>query len=342
MPSCLPAHGLQARRCAFVAAVGILTLLAGGDLSSAEPDGPQVKPPAFLLAWGKKGAAEGEFRSPIGIAVNAADELYVTEFHGQRVQKFTAEGKFLASFEVPGSPGGIAVDRLGNVYVAPSLGHKICVFTPEGKPLRQWGQKGEGDGEFVEPGGIAIGSDGRVYVADQGNRRVQVFDAEGKFLLKWGRYGTDPGQFDGKGAPRSRIGGPQFVAFDHAGHFYTTESLLGRIQQWTAEGKYLAHWGENSSEPGGFGGREKLTVSNAFPGPIAICFDKQDRVWISATNNRVQLFTAAGKYLGGFGEQGSGPGQFLIPHGIAIDSRGHLYIVDAGNHRVQKFDPSAH
>ena len=48
-------------------------------------------------------------------------------------------------------------------------------------------------------------------------------------------------------------------------------------------------------------------------------------------------FTPDGKYLRGFGEAGTKPGQFYAPHGIAMDSHGNLYVVDAYNHRIQKF-----
>jgi hypothetical protein len=56
-----------------------------------------------------------------------------------------------------------------------------------------------------------------------------------------------------------------------------------------------------------------------------------------ATNNRLQLFTAEGKYLTGFGAKGVGEGEFQLPHGLAIDSQGFLYVVDTRNHRIQKF-----
>jgi sugar lactone lactonase YvrE len=64
-------------------------------------------------------------------------------------------------------------------------------------------------------------------------------------------------------------------------------------------------------------------------------------VWVSAVSGRVQQFSGGGKYLRGLGGgQGRKPGQFLAPHGLAVDSRGHLYVVDSYNHRVQKFDVS--
>jgi sugar lactone lactonase YvrE len=61
---------------------------------------------------------------------------------------------------------------------------------------------------------------------------------------------------------------------------------------------------------------------------------------VSATNSRVQQFTNDGKYLRGIGGLGAKPGQFRVPHALALDSRGFLYVSDTMNGRVQKFDVS--
>jgi sugar lactone lactonase YvrE len=288
----------------------------------------------FLREWGKKGREPGQLDAPIGLAINADDEILVTEFRNNRVQRFSADGRPLGSFDVEPMPGGIAVDRAGNVYVAPLMSHKICVYSPSGRPLREWGKQGKGDGEFDQPGGLAVAADGTVYVADQVNRRVQRFTPEGKFLRKWGEYGTRPGQFDGKEKLPNRTGGPNFVAVDRDGSVYTTEAALGRIQKFTPEGKVVLWFGGNGTEPGGFGGRPKN-----LPGPIAICVEAGGRIWVSSTNNRVQAFSPEGKFLGGAVslEAADGPGRFHTPHGLAFDSRGHLYVADTQNHRIQKF-----
>jgi hypothetical protein len=55
----------------------------------------------FLLAWGKKGDKPGEFYSPIHIGLTKKDEVFVTDLNNARVQKFTTEGKFLSSFDLP-------------------------------------------------------------------------------------------------------------------------------------------------------------------------------------------------------------------------------------------------
>lgn len=306
--------------------------------------------PKAVLQWGRQGAQDGEFDFPIGIAINRADEVFVTDFKNARVQKFSSEGKFLSAFSVSPFPGGIALDRQGHLYIAhfgipPSKYEKererdkIAVFTDSGKLLREWGKFGEGDGEFNSPGGIAITPQDRVYVADQCNRRIQVFDTQGKFLMKWGRKGFESGEFGGDAHPKAFFAGPTFLALDKDGNVYTTEASfkVGRVQKFSSEGKHLLTWGDLTDTPGKFGGYFTAFGKNTMQGPTGMCFDAQGRLWINTIGGRIQQFTAQGEYLSGFGEEGTDPGQFYAPHGLAIDSRGALYVVDAFNHRIQKF-----
>ncbi len=312
-----------------LAGVAALTFLRPGFARACG----ESAPPQFLLEWGKRGKEEGEFNVPIGIAVNSRDEVFVTEFRNNRVQKFDSGGKLLQVLTLTvEQPGGIAIDRDGNIYVAHLMPGKITVYNPKGEPIREWGKPGTGDGEMQQPGGLAVAKDGSIYVADEVNHRIQQFSAKGVFIRKWGEYGNATGQFGGMDKPGNRTGGPQFVTIDSHGCVYTTEAANGRVQKFTREGKYLLSWGDNSTEPGGFGGRPKN-----LPGPIAIAVDRKGRVWVSATNHKVQVFTAEGKFIFGMGGQGKEPGKFVTPHGMAFDSRGHVYICDTQNCRIQKF-----
>jgi sugar lactone lactonase YvrE len=206
--------------------------------------------------------------------------------------------------------------------------------------VREWGKKGAGDGEFNQPGGIVLLGDGTLLVADQCNHRIQKFTTDGKFLAKWGEHGKKPGQFDGIEPVGSRFGGPHFLALDSKGRIYTTEGVHGRVQQFTTEGKHLAVWGDKGTQPGGFGDLKTGYAKQGF-GPICIMVDKRDRVWVSSLNDRVQAFTPQGKFLFAIGGSGKELGQFARPHGMAMDSKGFLYVCDAGNQRVQKFEVPA-
>lgn len=323
--------------CASILAMFIAAAIAA--------EAPRLAPARFVLEWGRQGSAPGEFDVPIGIAISSTGEVLVSDFYNARVQRFNPDGKHVASFEVLPNPGGMALDYEGNVYLSHFSAMKadeekkpdrISVYTPDGQLLRQWGRTGNGEGEFDYPGGIAVSRDGRVYVADQTNRRVQVFDRQGTFLFKWGEYGVGEGQFGGNVSPKSRVGGPQFLAIDRKGCVYTTEGSVGRIQKFTSDGRFVLAFGDNQDKSGSFGGYWQGT--SGLQGPIGICLDKCGSLWISAVCGRVQRFTIDGEFLQGLGNgRGSGPGEFEAPHSLAVDRRGNIYVVDALNHRIQKF-----
>jgi len=346
MSAASPGLAWRRSQVALLAGVVLLVGLLREQTARSRAAEPEPLAARFLLTWGKEGAQPGEFHFPIGIAVNQADEVLVTDHYNHRVQKFDRGGKLLAHFAVLPNPGGIALDKAGNLYLShfpASVLNKeknpdrISVYDAAGKLLHVWGKTGAGPGEFNYPGGLAVAPDGRVYVADQTNHRIQVLAPNGRFLAAWGKHGTKPGEFGGNSNPRSRAAGPNFVALDRQGNVYTTEAMDGRVQKFTADGVFLLAFGDLKDRPGSFG--RDFKPFGKMHGPVGICCDRQDRLWISAAGGRVQQFTSDGRYLRGFGQQqGSEPGQFLAPHGLALDSRGHLYVVDAYNHRVQKFD----
>jgi DNA-binding beta-propeller fold protein YncE len=73
------------------------------------------------------------------------------------------------------SPWGIAIDGAGDVYVTDTGNHRIEKFDKEGNFITQWGGFGNGDGQFNFPYGIAVDAKGSVFVIDSGNTRVQQF-----------------------------------------------------------------------------------------------------------------------------------------------------------------------
>ncbi|MHB8779650.1 MAG: flippase activity-associated protein Agl23, partial [Anaerolineales bacterium] len=120
-------------------------------------------------------AGPGTFNEPWGVAIGLDGSAYVTDTWNHRVQKFTAQGKFITSWgifgqgETPQSfygPRGLAVDAKGRVYVTDTGNKRIVVFDANGNFITQFGSAGFDAGQFDEPVGIAVDRNGTVYVVD--------------------------------------------------------------------------------------------------------------------------------------------------------------------------------
>jgi hypothetical protein len=105
---------------------------------------------------------------------------------GQWGKDGTANGQFARA-------AGLAVDPSGNVYVADADNNRIQVFSAGGKFLRKWGTIGGGDGQFQGADDVAIAPDGTVWVADYNGSRVQQFKADGTFLTSIDVYAFKEG-----------------------------------------------------------------------------------------------------------------------------------------------------
>jgi len=92
-------------------------------------------------------------------------------------------------------PTNVALDADNNLYVSDTYNNRIEVFDADGNFIRQFGKAGDRPGKFTRPKGIAIDVDGHVWVADAVQDRVQCFTPEGDLLIWMGGHGTLPGQF---------------------------------------------------------------------------------------------------------------------------------------------------
>src|SRR5216684_492176 len=128
---------------------------------------------------GARGTALGQFNKPRSVALDANDNLFVVDMTG-RVQKFSPDGVFLASWQMPqtdlGKPKGMCRDKEGNIIVVEPHYQRVNCFSPEGKLLTQWGQRGTNAGQFIMPRAVAVNSRGETYVSEYGAvERVQRF-----------------------------------------------------------------------------------------------------------------------------------------------------------------------
>jgi len=157
----------------------------------------QVRP---VLSFGSKGSSVGRmFNNPWGVAVNARDEIAVTDYENNRVQIFSSDGNFLRSFGRQGNkngefscPKGIACHKNGNIFVADSGNARIQIFSRKGKYLSSFGGKGSLDSQLSNPCGLSVDSDGNIIVADTGNKLIKISSPDGKFLMKIGEPGSFP------------------------------------------------------------------------------------------------------------------------------------------------------
>jgi peptidylamidoglycolate lyase len=193
------------------------------------------------------------------------------------------------------------------------------------------------DGETLgEVCGVASDSHGNVFVFHRGHRHrpwrddltkpaaslpepaIDVFDGgTGKLLAHWGE---------------NTFLLPHGLFIDSDNHVWLTDVGWHQVFEFTGEGKLLQVWGERRV-PG-----EDASHFNK-PTDVAVAPDRSFYVSDGYGNNRVAKFSAEGKFLFQWGTKGTGPGEFNLPHGIALDKEGRVYVADRENDRVQVFAP---
>src|SRR5205085_2431661 len=140
--------------------------------------------------------------APSGVVVDADGATFISDYSGDRVLKYAADGTLLFQWGVGGTtpgafggPFGLALDDRGTLYVVDQLNNRVQRFAAaDGTYLGGFGTGGAQPGQFRTPFGIAW-SNGLLFVADFGNDRVQVFRSDGTYVRGWGTRGTAPGQF---------------------------------------------------------------------------------------------------------------------------------------------------
>jgi len=133
------------------------------------------------LEWGGKGTSPGQFLEPTDVAVDAAGKVYVCDNANGRLQTFTRDGKFLATFPVPGwqsqaySEPKTAVDPHGTIWVTVPLAREVRAYDATGKLQRTIVGKSLPGGGFDMPMGIAYNAaTNELVVTDLGGRIVRV------------------------------------------------------------------------------------------------------------------------------------------------------------------------
>jgi len=163
---------------------------------------------------------------------------------------------------------------------------------------------------------VAVDRNGTIYVLQRGDKADPVIavDREGRVLRSWG-----------KGLYKI----PHSIRIDPTGNVWTVDAQSSTVLKFTPEGRQLMR-----IEVGG-----QPESKNPFCGTTDIAFAPNGHLFISDgySNARILEYSADGKRLHEWGAKGTGPGEFRIPHGIAVDENGIVYVADRENGRVQRF-----
>lgn len=195
---------------------------------------------------------------------------------------------------------------------------RVIIYSADGVEKRQWHML---DVKVGKPEGIIVLQDGRVVVCDTHYHRIVWFDSEGHWLKNIGK----------KGEGQSEFIYPVGICKDAKENLYICEyGGNDRVQKFSREGEWLGSFGS-------FG-----TGDGQFQRPSGLAW-LDGKIYVTdAVNNRVLIFSDAGKYIGVLGVSGQPPIDFNLPYDVAAGSDGALYIVEYGAGRLTKAMPDGH
>ena len=184
-----------------------------------------------------------------------------------------------------------------------------------------------------EVSAVGVDSDDNVFVLTRGGRQwpdsdvldlapipvptIFLFDGRtGKLTSKWGE---------------NVFALPHSLTVDAGDNVWVADVALHQVFKFSHSGKLILTLGER-----GVAGED----TTHFNRPSDVAVDRDGSFYVSDgyRNNRVLKFSAAGEFLVQWGTKGKTAGQFDLPHGIASDGNGKVYVVDRGNARIQVFN----
>jgi DNA-binding beta-propeller fold protein YncE len=256
-----------------------------------------------------------------GISVDANDFVYVFNRGEHPMMVFDRNGEFVRSWGEGQftRPHGIDIGPDARIYCTDDGDHTVRVFTEQGRRLLEVGTPGQASAPmsglpFNRCTHTAVAHDGGFYVADgYGNSRIHKYADDGRLIFSWGQPGIGPGEFNV----------PHAIVSDERGWVYVADRESHRIQVFDGNGRFQEQW-NGLHRPCAFCSnrvRDRFFVGEAGPGLAVNRNTPNLGPRVSIVNRKGEILARLGNSLAGVG-----PGRFIAPHGIAVDSRGIIYI----------------
>ncbi len=306
---------------------GMAFFPAGSGTFSLDPAGPTVRTDGTQTVIGVRGYAKGELESPSDLALDAKGNLYVADTNNDRIEKYDADGNFVAyaggylSDIDMNQPWSMAVADDGSVFIANTWAHSVIKLDVNLREVERWGVGGQADAggdpfALFGPRDVAITPDGNVLVTDTGNARVIEYTPDGEFVRQFGAKGSS-------GAPLE-FDEPVGLAVNGAGDVYIADFVNKRVvilaQNLSLRSTIsIDSWGSTATTDKGY---------------MAILPDGRLLVTDPA-NNQVLAFGADGSRLAEYEMPNEGTQVFARPVGIATDGVS-VWVSDSAGHVVRK------
>ena len=191
------------------------------------------------------------------------------------------------------------------------------------KAVPGWGQQLPNGMKWGETTGMAMGPKGTIFAFTRAEPPLVELSPDGKVLSTWGD---------------KMFVWPHGLRFDADGNMWLTD---GRNDDAHTNGQLVYKIGPNHKILMTLGTKGVAGEGDyVFNGPCDVAFGKNGDIFVADghVNARIVKYTKDGKFIKAWGKKGKGPGEFNLPHSVAIDSQGRLLVADRSNNRIQIFD----
>lgn len=193
----------------------------------------------ILYEWGESGLELGQLSNPGSLAVDDEGNVYLADQSNNRIQKFLANGAYLANWQLPSvehwsgydwQPIDVDIAGDGTIYVAANhIGIGEANIYAIDADLDVVDEAFESFNGYIEA--LAVSPDDKLWVSL--GRSINVYDRDGNLLSSFGEYGDGPGQFDGV----------QGIVVANNGRVIVADTSNHRLQMFTGDGTFLTSWG---------------------------------------------------------------------------------------------------